>query len=259
MKKLLLLFLPFAALLAGCEKENDETHGQDSFNRLVKEVTCECWDWEGGDEKSVFEFKYDDKNRLCYVAEKRYNDKDQLYGDNVYRYAYELNELTILGDMNQENETSETHYSVTYTYRFENDLMISELREVGNSSEVASFYYDNAGLLSRMIEEYNWINHHVDLLVSWNNGNMVGPNVYSSYKNNANLDFSSLMWGDYDPKSDRHVFKGIHNENLVEKEKDGDYLLLYSYVFDQYGYPIKIEASDNKGWNSTKLYIQYYQ
>lgn len=260
MKKLFVFFLPMAALMAGCEKESNGTHEQDSYNHLVKEVICEYWDFEGGDQKSVFEFKYDDKNRLCYVTEKRYYD-DQLDADNVYRYSYDVDELLILGDMNESRYDEMTRFAVKYTYKFENDLMVSELWEQtwGDYSTETTFIYDNAGLLSRVTGESEGLSYSPDYMVSWNNGNIVGPNIYSQNYNNANLDFSSLLWGEFDPKADRNIFKGIHNKNLVEKETDGDYLLLYSYEFDQYGSPVKIEASDNKGWNSTKLYIEYHQ
>lgn len=259
MKKLLMFFLPFAVLLTGCEKKNNETPEQNSFNRLVKEVVLEYWDFEGGDEKAVFEFKYDDQNRLCYVTEKRYYD-DQLDADNVYRYAYDRDELVILGDMYESRYDEMTHFSVKYTYRFENGLMVYELWEQtwGDYSTETTFSYDSAGLLSRVVGESEGLSYSPDYFVSWNNGNVVGPNVYSNKKNNANLDFSSLLWGEFDPKADRNIFKGIHNKNLVEKETDGDYLLVYSYEFNQYGFPVKIEASDDKGWNSTKLSIRYY-
>ena len=94
----------------------------------MKEVVLEYWDFEGGDEKAVFEFKYDDQNRLCYVTEKRYYD-DQLDADNVYRYAYDRDELVILGDMYESRYDEMTHFSVKYTYRFENGLMVYELWE----------------------------------------------------------------------------------------------------------------------------------
>lgn len=63
MKKLLLLFLPFATLLAGCEKENEKSKDHEellTYDKLIKSATVSIM----GEDYMEYNFRYDMNDRL---------------------------------------------------------------------------------------------------------------------------------------------------------------------------------------------------
>lgn len=237
MKTNLYFLIPLMMIAVGCTSEGINDLSGDVYNRLVKSVKCDCWF-----EKSTFEFKYDDNNRLCYVTEKRYDEEGLLVADNNYSYSYLSDNVMVIGTMNEERYGEMTKFSVKYTYDFNNGVLASELWEQswGGYSTETNYYYDTSGKLYRIkaegLDTY-------EMLINWRDGNIVADSVYSSVLNKSNLDFSCFIDGQFDPKSDRNVFKGLHSVNLPERSGNDYVYCIYSYEYDDSGYPVKIRTS----------------
>lgn len=278
MKRIYILLFLFVYLVTGCEdynsnKTSDNSNSNTSIsNRLIKKV-----EYESLYATAVMEYEYDDLNRVSSVSEKIYEDGD-LFADNVYYHSYDSDGLIVIGSMNEDRYGEMTRFSVKYTYEFKNGLLISELWEQtwGNYSIETTFHYDSKNTLSRKVsEDFD----EGEISFEWKSGNIIkgdywdmpGTYSYTSAINKANLDILSLAEScsyQFDPTTDKNVFKGIHSKNLVNRydsdDTDSIFSMIFSYEYDSQGYPVEITIAwfsddpENNGLTETYS-IEYYK
>ena len=99
MKKLLLLFLPLVAILAGCEKENEKSNDQEgllTYGKLIKSATVSIM----GKDYLEYNFRYDTNDRLINM-DIQVNDSyhDELICMNCsYEYTESKVSVNVAGD-----------------------------------------------------------------------------------------------------------------------------------------------------------------
>jgi hypothetical protein len=133
MKKLLLFFLPLAALLAGCEKEGCEKEGGDlkkdgSFNRVVKSVDITAKGDQDYSSTISFEFKYDNQNRLT-DAFILFNGNEQSHS----QWSYSGNTVKMI-------DLYDDDYFIEWAFN-SRGLVNERLSYYGEDSEYVTKYY----------------------------------------------------------------------------------------------------------------------
>ncbi len=258
MKKLLLFFLPLAALLAGCEKEGGDLKKDGSFDRVVKSVDITYIDAEGGQEYSFtlsYEFKYDNQNRLT-DAIVFYNGNEQQHG----QWSYSGNTVKMI-------DLYDDDYFIEWTFN-SRGLVNEQLSYYGEDSEyVTKYYYGKDGYLNSKITTSDQRGHYEELTYTRDGGNVVLYTLeqndhkdtykytYTSYTDKANIDLMAICGNFFIEypcemiEMDKSVFKSLGTKNLIKtfaSEQYEDDNWSFAYEFDEDDYVTRIDLYMNK-------------
>lgn len=260
MKKLLLLFLPLAALLAGCEKEGDDSKKEGSFYRVVKSVDITAKGDEDDSSTLSYEFKYDNQNRLT-DAIVFYNGNEQSHG----QWSYPGNTVKMI-------DLYDDDYFIEWTFN-SRGLVNEQLSYYGEDSEyVTKYYYGNDGYLNSKIQTCDQHGFYEELTYTREGGNVVlytresndeeketYKYTYTDYIDKANIDLMAICGNLFIEhpcemtEMDKTVFKSLGNKNLIKtfaSEQYEDYNWSFAYEFDNDGYVTRIDLYMDK-----RLYV----
>lgn len=252
MKKLLLLFLPLAALLAGCEKEGsysekDETPGNGKLINMINMTIME----KDGEEYSTgrynLQFAYDENIRLAEIRFVEVYENEESIENLSFTYFKD----EIYSD-----------YAGGTIFKFKEERVVS----LENEYWIEKYFYDAKGMLNQT--QYIQGNSTYTTIYERSEGDIIkiyGPKgerteiVYSGYKDKMNLDLwefysSGPLIAEY--AIDRTVFKNIGSTKLPAsiKTEYGDTIELF-YEFDKEGYPVKIKSVWSDGLSSDYIRI----
>ena len=266
MKKLLLFFLPLAALLAGCEKEGILNSDQSTQEHLVASI--EIISSEG---KESFDFKYDKNGRLTDMIES-YNGHE--YAHNTFIYS---DKTIMMTDSYNNNDPIE--------WKLNNKGLINEqqILRSATDTQIYNYYYDDNNLLNDKDDIYKYIDYdgsehfnRKSINFHRENGNVVRVDheyanvskhfTFTDYTNKANIDFTVFFHLHYPVESrpypvdffelDKNSFISLGNKNLPKSmwnDKTPEEVTSFSYKFNQLGYVIEINESRKDGSTTYKI------
>lgn len=252
MKKLLLFFLPLAALLAGCEKEGGDLKKDGSFDRVVKAVDITAKGDEDYSSTLSYEFKYDNQNRLT-DAIVFYNGNEQQHG----QWSYSGNTVKMI-DLYIDD------YFIEWT--FNSRGLVNEM--LMDSEYVTKYYYGNDGYLNSRITTCDQRGYWEELTYTREGGNVVLCScedsydqkhtykyTYTDYTDKANIDLMAICGNFFIEypcemiEMDKSVFKSLGTKNLIKtfaSEQYEDDNWSFAYEFDEDDYVTRIDLYMNK-------------
>lgn len=241
MKKLLLLFLPLVAILAGCEKENENSKDQEglpTYGKLIKTATVSIM----GEDYMEYNFRYDTNDRLINM-DIQINDS---YYDNpirmncTYEYTKSKVSVTVIGD----DAYGDLNNDYVAEYMFDADGTPYSCKREGHVATQEfhlgtreSYIYENGYISKRLVmgvenydpatsfsAEYEWEERNLQKIqydMVDDEPSMVFRYTYDTRVDKSNLDLIKLMYyinyyrgGHY--TADKSIFKGMSSQNLIK-------------------------------------------
>ena len=259
------VFLPFAVLLAGCEKAEGDSEKDGSFDRVVKSVDITAKGDQESSSTLSYEFKYDSQNRLT-DAIIFYNGNEQSHGQ--WRYSGNTVKMIDLYD---------DDYSIEWTIN-SRGLVNEQVSYYGENSEyITRYYYNNDGYLNSKIQTCNQHGIYEEFTYSREGGNVVlythedsdgkatYKYTYTDYTDKANIDLMAIVGNFFIEypcqltEMDKSVFKSLGNKNLIKTFASEQYKSdnwSFAYEFDNDGYVTRIDLYMDKRLNGS-VTVQY--
>lgn len=264
MKKLLLFFLPLAALLAGCEKEGGDSKKDGSFDRIVKSVDITAKGDQDYTSTLSYEFNYDSKNRLT--------DAIIFFDGNEQSHA----QWNYSGNTVKMIDLYDDDYSIEW--KFNSRGMVNEQVAHYGVGYITRYYYNNDGYLNSKIQTCDQHGFYEELTYTREGGNVVlytresndeeketYKYTYTDYIDKANIDLMAICGNffiEYPCKlieMDKSVFKSLGTKNLIKtfaSEQYEDYNWSFAYEFDEDGYVTRIDLYMDKRLHGS-ITVQY--
>ncbi len=160
------------------------------------------------------EFVYNDKNQLIKEIETIRDNNGKVKG--VYNSLYSYNENGLLVSKIDENKDANIYHKTTYEYNAKN-LMVKRVKH--NSKSVSSYEYDADGNLIKEVNKYD-------------TSEFTTAYTFDDKKNPSIITY---------PKEYRAISPSSTGQHNVLSEVGKSYKNIYTYTYNDEGYPIKQE------------------
>lgn len=257
-----MFFLPLAAFLAGCEKENGNSKKDGPFDRVVKSIDITAKGDQDYSSTLSYELKYDSKNRLT-DAVIFYNGNEQSHA----KWSYSVNSVKMI-------DLYDDDYCIEWIFN-SRGVVNEQVFYYGEDSEyVTKYYYGNDGYLNSKIETWDQYGGYTEYTYTRESGNVVlctyedgyGKSkymyTYTDYTDKANIDLMAIICVDLleypypcnGAEMDKNIFKSLGNKNLIKtvvEDGEDDWRWSFAYEFDDYGYVTRIDLYMDKQLNGS--------
>lgn len=246
MKKILLFALPLMAVcFASCEKDNG--NDENTVQKLVKSINSAIPDYP-----LVISFEYDENGRVVHIE---WTGEGHSFADVVYENGM-ITETGSPGYYEGQTKAEAIHYLNDDGYVIKtvhNDYYSDEKY---NSTDEITYGYENGKLISTTETSgyqqiFQWQNN--DITAVSENGNSTKNILYSSIKDNFNVDLTEmLLYGSFVGKISTAMikFKGTTSEHLPQMFDS----IVFSYELDSDGFVTTIKEDGEPIY-----YIEYVE